>query len=106
MGALVFYRVLDLGLYHIDLASVPILMLGWTGMLLGTIFLIQTMLSLCLDRPYDQHLLRNFFWMIWYPIIYWTLSASTSIVALPMVMMRKSGRRATWVSPDRGIAPK
>ncbi len=105
MALLVTYRLADLIFYKMDLESVPIVMLGWTGMILGTIFLLQTLLSLCLDSPYDHHLLKNYFWMIWYPIIYWLLTASTAIAAIPLALFRKTGRRATWISPDRGINP-
>jgi poly-beta-1,6-N-acetyl-D-glucosamine synthase len=105
MGLLVVYRLLDLIIYKVDLESVPILILGWTGILIGTVCLLQIFLSLILDRSYDQGLLRNFFWMIWYPIFYWTLSAATAIVAIPAVILRKPRKRAKWTSPDRGHQP-
>ena len=105
MGLLVVYRIADLVIYKIDLQSVPILTLGWTGLLIGSTCLLQMMLSLWLDRPYDQGLLRNYFWMIWYPMIYWGLSAVTAVAALPAALMRTSGKRATWISPDRGVSP-
>ena len=59
------------------------------------------MLSLWLDLPYDQELLKNYFWMIWYSVIYWVLSATSAVVALA----RRSGKIATWISPDRGVSP-
>lgn len=103
MGLLVIYRLTDLIFYKVDLQSVPVLMLGWTGILIGMICMVQMMFSLWLDRPYDQGLLKNYFWMIWYPIVYWTLSAATAVAALPAAITRKSGKRATWISPDRGL---
>ena len=105
MALLVVYRIADLVFYRIDLQSAPVLMLGWTGLLIGTTCLVQMMLSLWLDRPYDQGLLKNYFWMIWYPVIYWVLSATTAVAALPAALARRSGKRATWISPDRGISP-
>jgi biofilm PGA synthesis N-glycosyltransferase PgaC len=99
------YRVLDLIVYKIDLQSAPILLMGWAGLLIGTTCLLQMMLSLVLDRPYDQGLLKNYFWMIWYPIIYWTITAVTSVVALPKILLRDTTKRARWISPDRGIKP-
>jgi biofilm PGA synthesis N-glycosyltransferase PgaC len=105
MALLVVYRIADLVFYRIDLQSAPVLMLGWTGLLIGTTCLVQMMLSLWLDRPYDQGLLKNYFWMIWYPVIYWVLSATTAVAALPAALARRSGKRATWISPDRGVSP-
>jgi len=105
MALLVLYRIADLVFFRIDLQSAPVLMLGWTGLLIGTTCLVQMMLSLWLDRPYDQGLLKNYFWMIWYPVIYWVLGATTAVAALPAALARRSGKRATWISPDRGISP-
>ena len=103
LGILVIYRAIDMVFFKLTLESVPVLMIGWTGILIGTICMVQMLFSLWLDRPYDQGLILNYFWMIWYPAIYWTLSAVTAVVALPAVMLRKSGKRATWISPDRGL---
>ncbi len=105
MSLLVVYRIVDLATYNTDLQSAPVLMLGWAGVLIGTTCLLQCMLSLWLDRFYDEGLLRTFFWMIWYPLIYWTLTAATAVVALPRALLRKKGARATWISPDRGLSP-
>jgi biofilm PGA synthesis N-glycosyltransferase PgaC len=102
---LAVYRVIDLIIYRIDLQSAPILLLGWAGLLIGTTCLLQMMLSLILDRPYDRGLLKNYFWMIWYPIIYWVITAATSVAALPKIFFRDSEKRARWTSPDRGIKP-
>jgi poly-beta-1,6-N-acetyl-D-glucosamine synthase len=102
---LAVYRTADLIFFRIDLQSVPILMLGWAGLLIGTTCLTQMMLSLILDRPYDHGLLKNYFWMIWYPAIYWVITAATSVVALPRILFRDTEMRARWTSPDRGIKP-
>jgi biofilm PGA synthesis N-glycosyltransferase PgaC len=103
MCVLVIYRIVDLAAYNTDLQSVPVLMLGWAGIIIGTTCLLQSLLSLWLDRSYDEGLPRMFFWMIWYPLIYWGLSAATAVVALPRALLRKQGVRATWISPDRGL---
>lgn len=102
---LAIYRVADLVVFRIDLQSTPMLMLGWTGLLIGTTCLVQIMLSLVLDRPYDRGLLKNYFWMIWYPVIYWIITAATAVAALPRTLFRDSQKRARWTSPDRGITP-
>ena len=102
---LAVYRLIDLIIYKIDLQSAPVLLMGWAGLLIGTTCLLQMMLSLILDKPYDQGLLKNYFWMIWYPIIYWVITAATAVVALPKAFIRKTGKRARWISPDRGVRP-
>jgi biofilm PGA synthesis N-glycosyltransferase PgaC len=56
-----------------------------------------------LDRNYDQKVFRHYFWMIWYPLFYWMLNMCTTIWSVPKVLLRKNGRRAVWVSPDRGV---
>jgi biofilm PGA synthesis N-glycosyltransferase PgaC len=103
IAVLVFYRVLDLMLYNVDLHSVPILLIGWTGLVLGTVCLLENVLGILMDYPYDHGLVKNLFWMIWYPVIYWMVVSSTAVCALPALMMRKTGERAIWVSPDRGL---
>jgi biofilm PGA synthesis N-glycosyltransferase PgaC len=106
LGLLIFYRIADLVIYDVDLQSAPVLMLGWAGMLLGATFLVQSLVSLWLDRHYDHGLMRIWFWMIWYPLVYWAIGATTVVVALPNALLRKSGTRATWTSPDRGLTPR
>jgi biofilm PGA synthesis N-glycosyltransferase PgaC len=103
--ALAAYRLFDLALFGIDLQSAPILLLGWTGLIIGTICMLQIVLSLFLDRPYDRGLLKNYFWAVWYPTIYWIIAAATAAAALPKILLRDKERRAKWTSPDRGIRP-
>jgi biofilm PGA synthesis N-glycosyltransferase PgaC len=76
---------------------------GWHGVLIGTTCLLQIFVSLLLDRKYDRDLFRHVFWMIWYPIAYWMLNLFTTIAALPMTLLRDRGKRAVWISPDRGV---
>ncbi|MDP3841353.1 MAG: poly-beta-1,6-N-acetyl-D-glucosamine synthase [Oxalobacteraceae bacterium] len=76
---------------------------GWHGVLIGTTCLLQIMISMFLDRRYDHRIFRHYFWMIWYPLAYWMLNMCTTIWALPKVLARRRGKRAVWVSPDRGL---
>ncbi|GAB3538590.1 poly-beta-1,6-N-acetyl-D-glucosamine synthase [Noviherbaspirillum agri] len=76
---------------------------GWHGVLIGTTCLIQVLVAMMLDRSYDRPMLRQFYWMIWYPLAYWVLNMVTSVVAVPKAFLRRPGKRAVWVSPDRGI---
>ena len=43
------------------------------------------------------------FWIIWYPLLFWTLQVLTAVVGLPKALLRPRGARGTWISPDRGI---
>ena len=74
-------------------------------LLLGLVCLLQFCFSLWLDHPYDRHLAQVLFWMIWYPVVFWMLTTAAAVVALPRVLLRPAGRRARWVSPDRGVRP-
>lgn len=79
------------------------LMPQWYGVVLAMTCLIQFLLSLWIDKRYDnKRFLRNYFWVIWYPIFFWILSVSTTIVAVPKALFNQN-KRARWVSPDRGF---
>jgi biofilm PGA synthesis N-glycosyltransferase PgaC len=75
----------------------------WTGVLIGTTCLLQVAVSMVLDARYDKGLGRYYYWMIWYPLVYWLLNVLTTVVAVPQVLAREQGKRARWKSPDRGI---
>lgn len=79
------------------------LMPGWHGVLIGTTCLLQVLLAMTLDRAYDRQLFRQYFWMIWYPLAYWMLNMLTTVWAVPKTFLRRSGKRAIWTSPDRGV---
>jgi poly-beta-1,6-N-acetyl-D-glucosamine synthase len=76
---------------------------GWHGVIVGFTCLVQLLVSMMIDSRYERDLLRYYVWMIWYPIAYWLLSLTTTVAAVPKVMARGKGARATWVSPDRGL---
>ncbi|AXK40199.1 poly-beta-1,6-N-acetyl-D-glucosamine synthase [Crenobacter cavernae] len=75
----------------------------WNGVLLGATCLLQFALSKWLDSRYDQGLGRNYYWMIWYPLVFWVINTATTIAAFPKAVFRQRGQRARWISPDRGI---
>jgi biofilm PGA synthesis N-glycosyltransferase PgaC len=75
------------------------------GVLLSGVCLVQFVFSTTMDARYDRGLGRTLFWMIWYPVAYWTIGAATTTMAYPLVIIRRKGARARWVSPDRGIRP-
>ena len=86
----------------IGLISSPFLPYG-TGMLLGATCLLQFAISKWMDSRYEPSLSKNYFWMIWYPFVFWLITITASIVAFPKVLKLGTGQRARWVSPDRGI---
>ena len=76
---------------------------GWYGVLIALTCLLQILIAMLLDRPYDEKLFRHYFWMVWYPLVYWLLNMATTLWAIPKILLRQRGQRAVWVSPDRGI---
>ncbi len=77
---------------------------GWNGMILAVACLLQLAVSLALDSRYERGLARNYYWMVWYPLLYWTLNMATTVVALPRALLARR-RQGLWTSPDRGIRP-
>ncbi|WP_342132461.1 poly-beta-1,6-N-acetyl-D-glucosamine synthase [Hydrogenophaga sp. OTU3427] len=73
------------------------------GLLLALTCLLQLLVSLLVDRRYDQHLLRYYAWTLWYPLAFWLINLLTTTWALPQALKRARGMRATWTSPDRGF---
>jgi poly-beta-1,6-N-acetyl-D-glucosamine synthase len=76
---------------------------GWNGVLLAMTCLLQFALSLFIDSRYEPKIRRYYYWMIWYPMLFWMLSALTTVVGLPAALMKNRNERATWTSPDRGL---
>jgi biofilm PGA synthesis N-glycosyltransferase PgaC len=78
---------------------------GWGGIILGATCLIQFGVSLAIDSRYEPALSRYYYWMIWYPMLYWLIHSAATVVAVPKAILKTRGKRAIWVSPDRGIRP-
>ena len=76
-----------------------------TNLLMGLTCLIQFAVSFYIDGRYEKGLGRLYYWMIWYPLVYWLINLSTLVVAVPKALLRPRGQRAIWVSPDRGVRP-
>lgn len=73
------------------------------GLLLSLVFLVQSAVSLLIDRRIERGVFRHFIWLIWYPLAYWMLSAATSCVGFLKLTFGAKRRAGTWVSPDRGV---
>ncbi|QIC75571.1 poly-beta-1,6 N-acetyl-D-glucosamine synthase [Acinetobacter indicus] len=75
----------------------------WYGVILGLTCLLQFLVSLMIDHQYDKNrTLRTYFWVIWYPLFFWLITALTTVVSVPKTLLKKQ-KRARWVSPDRGF---
>lgn len=73
------------------------------GLMLGTVCLIQFGVSLFFNARFEMGTGRYFYWIIWYPIIFWLISLLTTLIAVPKAILKRKGERAVWTSPDRGI---
>jgi biofilm PGA synthesis N-glycosyltransferase PgaC len=74
----------------------------FTGLLLGVMCLMQFLVSLFIERRYEKRVAGSLFWVIWFPMVYWTISLFTTLVSFPKVMLKRKRSRARWISPDRG----
>lgn len=74
-----------------------------SGLVLGVIFMLQAVLSAYLSRRFEKIPAYNIIWMVWYPLIYWWMTAMTSIAGLYKAIFKKKQQFATWKSPDRGL---
>ncbi len=85
--------------------AVQTLIPGWTGVILAFTCLAQFTVGLVLDSFYERRgLIRYLFWAIWYPAVYWVISAATTVVAVPKGVYRYGKTRyAVWRSPKRRL---
>ncbi len=75
---------------------------NWGSALLGGTCMLQFAFSKWLDSHYDRGLGRNYFWMIWYPLVFWLITTAATVVGYPKAYRLGTGQRARWTSPDRG----
>lgn len=85
---------------------VPSFLPGWNGILIGMTCMLQIAVSMLLDYKYDFGLWKMYFWMIWYPLLYWMINMFTIVAAVPKILLRDNRQRAVWISPDRGLKAK
>ena len=75
----------------------------WTGTVLATVCLLQFTIGFAFDSKYEKGLYRQFFWLIWYPAVYWLINAVSAVFGLPRAVFKRKSEPALWKSPDRGI---
>ncbi len=81
----------------------------WTSMLLCVTCLVQFAVSLGIDSRYERKSggsARHYYWMIWYPIVYWLINVGTTVHGCVKAVRKKRGQRAVWVTLDRGLRQK
>lgn len=78
-------------------------LINWKGSLISLMCLIQFLVSILMDSRYDKYLLKDYFWVVWYPLVYWIFNAVVAVVAAPKAFLRDMSKAAVWVSPDRGM---
>lgn len=86
--------------------QIKTLLPGWNGVVLAFTCLLQFAISLFIDGRYETKIRRYFYWMIWYPMLFWLLSAVTSVIGFPKALMKRKQKQARWTSPDRGLTPE
>ena len=87
---------------HIVSGFIP----SWTGMLLSVTCLAQFAVSLAIDSRYEAKfggVGRYYYWMIWYPLVYWLINVATTVTGFLKALAKEQGQRAVWVTLDRGV---
>jgi biofilm PGA synthesis N-glycosyltransferase PgaC len=74
----------------------------WFGTVLCLTCLLEFFVSFVIDRKYEHGLMKYYFWVVWYPMVYWIIIAITTLKAVYNVITEKRGPKK-WKSPDRGL---
>lgn len=110
-GFLIFFHLLFIPLELVTDSTYELLhdlSPSWTSMLLSITCLLQFGVSLSIDSRYEHEtgIGRYYYWMVWYPIVYWLMNIGTIIVGTIRAVKKKRGQRAVWVTVDRGLRHK
>jgi len=82
--------------------SVPTITAGDGALILTGLCLLQFVVGTFMDHRYDPTAWRAVILIPFYPAAFWILQFVATLVAYPRVLIRRRGRPATWISPDRG----
>lgn len=79
---------------------------GWIGFIITMMCLTQFSLAFMMDSLYEKGMLKYVFYIVWYAVVYWLLTAGAIFVAGFNVIFckRKKNHVAVWTSPDRNGA--
>jgi biofilm PGA synthesis N-glycosyltransferase PgaC len=76
----------------------------WYGAILGLACLLEFFTSFLIDTRYEKKsFFKYYFWVVWYPVAYWIISALAAINGFFNVIFRRKGISSIWISPDRGL---
>ena len=64
---------------------------------------LQFIVSCFVDYKYDYQLWRVYFYVVWYPVVYWAFNALAVVCVTWKGLTKPMDKNAVWVSPDRGI---
>jgi len=56
---------------------------NWSGVVLVITCMLQFAVALLVDSRFERGIGKVYYWMIWYPVVYWTLNVLTAVVAAP-----------------------
>ncbi len=54
-----------------------------------------------MDKKYDKDLFRYYFYVVWYPILYWLINPILIVLTLPKGVFGKMEGTGMWQSPER-----
>lgn len=98
---LITWAVIDLASLNFDhgLGLLPL----WWGTILTITYLMQSLIGLFLDSRYEKSVIKTFYWLVWYPLVYWLLQSITAVVGFYKAVRRPATAKGKWISPDRGL---
>ncbi len=87
-----------------DFLYIKSILPGWTGVVLGAACLLQFATGFIIDSRFESRLGKYYYWIIWYPMVYWLINVLTLVCGFPKACYRRINKtRAIWKSPDRGV---
>ncbi len=73
----------------------------WYGAFISLICFIIFFVSATLDKKYDKEIFKYYFYVVWYPIIYWTSNPILVFITLKEGLFGKLEGKGIWRPPDR-----
>jgi biofilm PGA synthesis N-glycosyltransferase PgaC len=73
----------------------------WYGAFISLVCLTQFLVSSILDKKYDKDIFKYYFFVVWYPIIYWTLNPILVVLTMFDGLFGEIESKGKWIPPDR-----